>query len=62
MGRSLEWNHPEWVDFIEAHWSRWSGPNGNANAEVLRRDLLKVLDDPQLRKRVERLPQAGAGN
>jgi hypothetical protein len=62
MGRSLEWDLPGWTDFIEAHWSRWSGPNGNSNAEVMRRDLLGALDDPQLRIRVERLPQAGIGN
>lgn len=61
MGRSLDWDLPRWTDFIEAHWGRWSGPNGNNNAEVMRRDLLGALDDPQLRIRVERLPQAGRG-
>ena len=59
MGRSLEWDHSIWVDFMEVHWSRWSG---NPNAEIMRRDLLSAVDDPQLRMRVERLPQAATGN
>jgi hypothetical protein len=61
MGRSLEWDLPRWVDFIEAHWGRWSGPNGNPNVEILRRDLLNAVNDPELRMRVERLPQVGTG-
>ena len=60
MGHSLEWDHAGWTDFMETHWNRWSGPHGNRNAEVMRRDMLKVLDDPQLRIRVENLPRAGA--
>jgi hypothetical protein len=61
MGSSLGWDLPRWTEFIEAHWGRWSGPNGNSDAEGMRRDLLGALDDPQLRIRIERLPQAGRG-
>jgi hypothetical protein len=59
MGRSLEWDLPLWVDFMEDNWSRWSG---TSNAEVLRRDLLRTLNDPQLKVRIEKLPHADVGN
>lgn len=62
MGRSLDWDLAGWTGFLEAHWSCWAGPKGNSNAEVMRRDLLEVLVDPQLRMRVEKLPQAGRRN
>ncbi|MBK1884553.1 hypothetical protein JIN85_19210 [Luteolibacter pohnpeiensis] len=52
MGPSLEWDLPLWVDFIEDNWGRW---DKTSNGEVLRRDLLSKLKDPQLRIRVVNL-------
>lgn len=59
MGRSLEWDLPLWVDFMEVHWSRWSG---SSNAGTLRRDLLSAVSDPDLRKRIQGLPPPSSGN
>lgn len=60
MGRSLKWEPELWAKFIELHWSRWSGPRGDSNAEVLRRMLLEAVEDPELRMRLEKLPKAGS--